>query len=256
MDIVINQLSKTFGTSTVLEDINLTVKTGQVYGLIGPNGAGKTTLTRTILDIYRPSSGTVAVNGIKSSDSSFNEIRKQIGCVLDQLGLYKSLTAWENIELFHRVFFPKASKQQRDKDINECIRMVDLEQHKDSKITFFSRGMRQRLALARAFIGKPQLLILDEPTRGLDVEGNYMLRNYIKEMKSRGLTVFINSHHLSELKKVCDVYGFIKNGKLIEEGNYSHLAAKYLTGPEEADMEKLYRFIFQLEEMNEMMESS
>lgn len=139
MDIVINQLSKTFGSFSVLEDINLTVKKGQVYGLIGPNGAGKTTLTRTILDIYRPTSGTVIVNGVNSIDSSFNEIRKQIGCVLDQLGLYKGLTAWENIEFFHRVFFPKASRQQREKDIIECIRMVDLEQHKDSKITF-SRG--------------------------------------------------------------------------------------------------------------------
>ncbi|WP_339317298.1 ABC transporter ATP-binding protein [Paenibacillus sp. FSL R10-2734] len=256
MDIVIHELSKSFGTSEVLHNINLTVKKGEVYGLIGPNGAGKTTLTRTILDVYRPTSGTVTVNGVSSIDPTFNEIRSRIGCVLDQLGLYKSLTAWENIELFHRVFFPQAPRQQRTEEIDECIKMVDLEPHKNSKITYFSRGMRQRLALARAFIGKPHLLILDEPTRGLDVEGNYMLRKYIQAMKSKGMTVLINSHHLSELKKVCDVYGFIKNGSIIEEGTYDELAAKYLPKDhEQADMEMLYRYIFKIEEMTEMLES-
>lgn len=245
MEVIIEAVDKWFNQQHVLHNINLNIKQGMVYGLIGPNGAGKTTLTRILLDIYQPTSGYVSIQGIKTSDSKFIQVRSKIGCVLDQLGLYKTLTAGENIEFFHRVFYPNSKAAERSKDIDHVLKMVDLYHKKDDKIIFFSRGMRQRLALARAFINKPELLILDEPTRGLDVEGTFMLRNYIEFMKKEGLTVLINSHNLSELKKICDKYGFIKHGNMLDEGSYEELVSKYYPGNnlDDIDLELLYQRI-------------
>ncbi|OWR29892.1 ABC transporter ATP-binding protein [Saccharibacillus sp. O23] len=248
MDIVIERVSKTFEKKVILNNINIRIQSGQIYGLIGPNGAGKTTLTRTILDIYRPTSGAIYVDAVRTSEPEFGEVRKKIGCLMDQLGLYKNLTAWDNLEFFHRIHFPKASRKVRSADIEQCLERVGLSENKNQKINFFSRGMRQRLALARAFINKPSLLILDEPNRGLDVEGSYMLRKYIQRLKQEGLTVFINSHQLEEMKKVCDIYGFLDKGTLVEEGTFEELKNKYKSKlGDNLTLESIYKEVFKFE---------
>ena len=251
MEIVATNVCKTIKGKDILKDINLHIKSGSIYGLIGPNGAGKSTFTRLLLNIYSLSSGTISVDKVNVDDSEFIKKKYKIGCVLDNLGLYKDLTAYENIEFFHRIYFPNTSSHNRKQDILSVLDLVDLTQKANEKITMFSKGQKQRLALARAFINKPKLLILDEPTVGLDVEGIFMVRNYIKSVNQNGTTVFVNSHNLTELEKVCDTYGFINEGNLIEQSDLNSLIKKYCpsesTYSNKVNLESIYRKIFKIE---------
>lgn len=248
MEIIAKHVCKSIDGKDILKDINLHIKSGEIYGLIGPNGAGKSTFTRLLLNIYSLSSGTITVDGVNVNDNEFIKKKHEIGCVLDNLGLYKDLTAYENVEFFHRVYFPNSSSSNRKSDILSVLDLVDLKQRMHEKITMFSKGQKQRLALARAFINKPKLLILDEPTVGLDVEGIFMVRNYIKNAKQHGTTVFINSHNLTELEKVCDTYGFINEGQVIEQSNLNSLIEKYSSFTrDKIDLEFIYRKIFKVE---------
>jgi ABC-2 type transport system ATP-binding protein len=242
MEIVAKNVCKFVKGKHILENINVHIMPGEVYGLVGPNGAGKSTFTRLLLNIYSLTSGTLTVDGVSVDDRKFVDKKYKIGSVLDNLGLYRDLTAWENVEFFHRIYFPNASKSSREKDIEKVFELVDLKHKMHESILLFSKGQKQRLALARAFINKPSLLILDEPTVGLDVNGIFMVREYIKNAKKNNTTVFINSHNLSELQKTCDTYGFIDNGKIVEQGNVIDLAKKYLVS--DFDLEILYKKIF------------
>lgn len=247
MEIIAKNVSKVINNQSILKKVDLHVKSGEIYGLIGPNGAGKSTFTRLLLGIYNLSSGSITIDGISVNSKNFINIKSKIGCVLDHLGLYKDLTAWENIEFFHRIYFPNATQKDRNKDILSVLDLVDLNHKKDEKITMFSKGQKQRLALARAFINNPKLLILDEPTVGLDVEGVFMVREYIENAKKCGTTVFLNSHNLSELQKICDKYGFIKNGVLLQEASFNSLINKYASGDKDnADLEFIYKKIFSI----------
>ena len=251
MEIIAKNVCKSINGKNILQNINLHIKSGEVYGLIGPNGAGKSTFVRLLLNIYFLSSGIITVDGIGVNDNKFIEKKYKIGCVLDNLGLYKDLTAYENIEFFHRIYYPMATASDRRSDIMSVLDLVDLKQKMNEKIIMFSKGQKQRLALARAFINKPKLLILDEPTVGLDVEGIFMVRNYVKVAKERGVTVFINSHNLSELEKMCDRYGFINKGQIIEESDLDSLIEKYCPNDKNADnkidLEFVYRKVFGIE---------
>lgn len=246
MEIVAQNVFKTIGNTHVLNDLSLNVKSSEIYGLIGPNGAGKTTFIRSLLGIYEINSGSIAIDGIKSSDKNFIEVKYKIGCVMDHLGIYKDLTAWENLEFFYRIYFPNSSKNSRDTKISEMLKKVNIFHKKDEKITFFSKGQKQRLALARALMTDPKLLILDEPTVGLDVEGIIMLREYIQKIRDEGTTVFISSHNLDELQKNCDSFGFIKDGHIVKEGSLQKLEKKCFNGKGDAksDIESIYKKIF------------
>jgi ABC-2 type transport system ATP-binding protein len=242
MEVIAKGATKTIGDKNILDGINLHIQTGSVYGLIGPNGAGKTSFIRTLLNIYNLTSGDIIVGGVSVKNSGFYKTKSQIGCVLDFLGLYKDLTAWANIEFFHRLFFPKASQTTRSEDITKALNMVGLLSKKDEKITFFSKGQKQRLAIARAVINKPKLLILDEPTSGLDVESIILLREYIKDLQNQGATVLISSHHLSELEKTCTHVGFINEGKIVKESAIDDLEGERKEGV----LENAYKTIFKL----------
>lgn len=250
MEIIARNVSKRIGTKNILRNINLHIKSGSVYGLIGPNGAGKTTFAQLIMNIYIPTSGEITINGISTQDKEFQKMKFYISCVMDHLGLYKNLTASENIEFFHRIYFPNASKVERKHDIEKFLSFFDLQDKANDKITFFSKGERQRLALARACINNPRLIILDEPTTGLDVQGILLVRSYLQQLKKQGITVLINSHNLSELEKVCDCYGFINKGELLEQGSFKTLKEKYKNEliEEEIDLESIYRVIFNVKE--------
>lgn len=250
MEIIVKNVTKKVGTKNILKNINLHIKSGSIYGLIGPNGAGKTSFSRLIMNIYTPTSGEITIDGISTQDKKFSTIKPYISCVMDNLGLYKNLTVSENIEFFHRIYFPSASNKERKRDIEKHLEFFDLQDKANDKITFFSKGERQRLALARACINNPKLIILDEPTTGLDVQGTILVRHYIKQLKKQGITVLINSHNLSELEKVCDYYGFINKGVLLEQGDFETLKKKYKAQfkDENINLEDIYRVIFNVEE--------
>lgn len=249
MEIIAKNVSKNIKEKILLKNINIHVKDGEVYGLIGPNGAGKSTFIRLVLGIYTKFSGIITVNGVNVLDNkAFTNLKYKIGAVLDHLGLYKDLTAFQNVEFFHRIYFPKAKATIRNNDILEVLGLVNLLHKKDEKINLFSKGEKQRLALARAFINKPNLLILDEPTIGLDVEGVFMVREYIKNVKKLGTTILISSHNLSELQRICDTCGFIQNGVMLEEASFDELVSKYCVNNDknnnDTELEIIYKSIF------------
>lgn len=250
MEIVANKIYKEIDSKIILKDVTLSIKSGSIYGLIGPNGAGKTTFSRLIMNIYTPTSGTITVNGIDTTSDDFEKIKPYISCVMDNLGLYKDLTVSENVEFFHRIYFPKASNIERSNSIKKSLEIFGLQDKQNSKINFLSKGERQRLALARACLNRPKLIILDEPTIGLDVQGVLLVRRYIQELKRQGTTVLINSHNLSELEKICDYYGFINKGNIIEQGNFDELVEKYSQklGTNNLSLEDIYKVIFNVEE--------
>jgi len=170
--------------------------------IVGKNGAGKTTLLRLILGLYQPDNDTIKVNNINVSSNDFHKVKQEIGFLNDNIGLFRDLTAWDNIEFFHRIYYPNASNDTRKEDISYVLNKVDLYGHKNKKINFFSRGMKQRLAIARSIINKPKLLILDEPHRGLDIDGKEMIKDIIKEYHNNGTTILINSHDLNDIQDV------------------------------------------------------
>ncbi len=227
MDIKAVNVSKTIGNEVVLRNVSFNVNRGDVFALVGPNGAGKTTIIRIILNLYNCTSGEVFVDGISVNDRKYDRVRNRIGFVLDNIGLFKDLNAWENIEFFDRIYNPDASWHDRNSRITKLLKTVDLYSKKNDAIAFFSRGMKQRLALARALINDPELLILDEPSRGLDVEGRLMLKDFVSDMKKKDCTVFVNSHDLTGLQVMCTKLAFIDHGVILDSGSYAELRERF-----------------------------
>lgn len=251
MEIKCEGICKIINGKKIIDNINLVVHQGDVFGFIGPNGAGKTTLVRLMLNLYSLTEGKIYIQNVSVDSKEFIEVKKNIGVLLDNLGLYKDLTAWENIEFFDRIYFPDSKHSDRKKRIESSLKNVDLYNKRDEKIVFFSKGMRQRLALARAFNSKPKLLILDEPTTGLDIEGQFVIRETILKLQADGSTIFLNSHNLGELQKICTRFGFIKNGRLIEQGTLSEIKSNRIINDndyndEKYDLEKIYKMISEL----------
>jgi len=244
MEIILDDVSKVINQHKIIDHISLKIKEGTVFGLIGPNGAGKTTLIRLMLNIYTPSEGNIHINKINTRSDEFQKIKPNIGVLLDSLGLYKAMTAWQNVEFYDRIYYKKSTKRERYDRIRHSLELVDLMDHADENINFFSRGMRQRLALARTFNSKPKLLILDEPSRGLDMEGQFAVRHFIESIKKEGTTVFINSHNLGELQKVCERFAFISKGRIMENGSFGELREKYEQQcQEEFSLEYVYKIV-------------
>ncbi|MFF2020171.1 MULTISPECIES: ABC transporter ATP-binding protein [Paenibacillus] len=227
MVIKVSNVSKKLGQHMVLDDVSLQIGKGQIFALVGPNGAGKTTLVRLIMNLYEAMSGDISINGIYVTDRRFDQEKKKIGFLFDNIGLFKDLTAWENIEFFDRIYNPKAKKADRHRRIGQVLQDFDLYDKRYSSTTTFSRGMRQRLVLARAVVNNPEIILLDEPSRGLDLEGQITLRNFLLNCKKNGVTVLINSHDLNELEKVCTHIAFIKKGKIIRSGTYDEIREAY-----------------------------
>ncbi|HES7786121.1 MULTISPECIES: ABC transporter ATP-binding protein [Bacillota] len=215
MELNVSHITKSKDKFNIFSDITFSIKSGECLGLIGPNGAGKTSIIRSLLRIYSIDYGEIALDGVSIKDKMFDQSLKQVSVVLDNLGLYRSLNARENLEFFDRLKFPKSTKKERSDRIDKVLKQFDLLEKKENKITFFSKGMKQRLALARAFINKPELLILDEPFQGLDVDGSFLLREYLLELK-KDIGILISSHDLLVLFKVCDKFLFIKEGRVIK----------------------------------------
>lgn len=227
MEIKFNNVCKTIGTKKILSNVSFSIPPGSVFALIGPNGAGKTTIGRILLNTYEVSSGSVTVDGVNVSDKKYAKLKDQIGFVLDNLGLFNSLNAWQNVEFFDRVYHKNDTSINRVNRIQKALASVDLLSRKDEKPTFFSRGMKQRLAIARLLTCDPKLVFLDEPSKGLDVEGKLAIRQYIRQLKSKGITTFLCSHDLSELEKIVTHIAFINNGEILFFGSYNEAKKKF-----------------------------
>lgn len=213
-----DKLNKSFGKKKILKDVSFELYEGDILGFIGPNGAGKTTTIKMILGLQSIDSGSVLINGYDIK-KDFEKAILSVGTIVENPDLYMYLTGYENLKLVANMY------KNIDKNrIDEVIKIVKLEQRINDKVSKYSLGMRQRLGIAQAILHKPNLLILDEPTNGLDPEGIKELREIIKNLALKeNVGVLISSHNLSELESFCNKVVIIKNGKIIDKNNLSEV---------------------------------
>ena len=231
--IEVSQLSKHFNEITAVEDLSFTVNEGDVYGFLGQNGAGKSTTIRMLLTLVRPSAGSIQIFG-KDLESNRTAILNQVGAVIEKPDLYKYLSAYDNLAIFAKMSGIKTSKPF----LMEQLKRVGLAERAVSKVKTFSQGMKQRLGIAVALVHDPKLIILDEPTNGLDPQGIADMRNLILNLsRELGKTVVVSSHLLSEIELVANRMLIIHKGKKIVEGNVAELLdpSKSLVQIETAD---------------------
>lgn len=208
----LKDVKKTIKNKEIIKGISLTVNEGEVYGLIGPNGAGKTTTIRMIVGLMSLTNGDVKILG-KSIKKDYKEAAKNIGAIVENPELYPFMTGMQNLKHFARMY--EGITEER---INEVVGLVGLEKVINDKVSKYSLGMRQRLGIAQAILHKPAVLILDEPTNGLDPAGIREVRDYIRKLaKEENVAVIISSHLLSEIELICDRIGIIQHGELITE---------------------------------------
>ncbi|MFP3225188.1 MAG: ABC transporter ATP-binding protein [Nitrososphaeria archaeon] len=217
-------LTKYFGNLIAVDSVSFKVKKGEIFGLVGPNGAGKSTLIRMICTVLRPSAGKALVEGYDIIRQP-QEVRKLIGVVQEKLILYAPLTPVENLEFFGKLY-GLDSKVLKER-IAELLEEVKLSAVKDKPVGTFSTGMRQRLNIARALLHDPKLVILDEPTNGLDPQSVRWVRDYIVNLKNRGLTVILTSHDMYEIDELADTVAIMDKGKILEIGKKEDLKRKY-----------------------------
>jgi ABC-2 type transport system ATP-binding protein len=205
-----------YGAFTALEDATFRAAKGGVVGLLGPNGAGKTTTMRILTTLLEPSGGEAHVAGI-SVRADPRGVRKVVGFMPDYFGVYENMKAWEYLDFFGRAYGVDAGR--RATLIEELLALVDLSHKRDDYVMGLSRGMSQRLSLARTMIHDPQLLILDEPASGLDPRARIELRELLKELRALGKTIMISSHILTELAEMCTHIAIIEHGRLLTSGD-------------------------------------
>lgn len=216
----IENLTKTFGNFTAVEQFNLTVKKGEIYGFVGPNGAGKTTIMKIMSGLLPADSGTITVDG-KSILKDIPNLKKTIGYMPDFFGVYDNLTVMEYLQ-----FYSSAYGIADDISISrakELLELVDLQDKTDAYVDSLSRGMKQRLCLARTLVHNPDILILDEPASGLDPYTRHQLKMILKNLSESGKTIIISSHILTELAEICSSICIIEKGKIIMNGNMEEI---------------------------------
>ena len=211
-------LCKTFGKKTILKDVSLEVNEGDILGFIGPNGAGKTTTIKLILGLQSITSGKVSINGYDIEKDFTNAIKK-VGAIVENPDMYMYLSGYQNLKLVANLY-----KNILDSRIEEVVKLVKLENRIKDKVSKYSLGMRQRLGIAQAILHKPNLLILDEPTNGLDPEGIKEMRELLVDLANKEkMAILISSHNLAELDNFCNKVSIIKNGKIIETSEISKI---------------------------------
>ncbi len=205
-------LRKSYKGNVVVNDVNIHVPKGAIYGFVGPNGAGKSTVMKMILNLIQPEAGEVQLFGEKVTDQSY-EVFKRVGSIIENPYFYEKMTARQNLEL-HCDYMGFPNKER----IDEVLQMVDLQNVEGKQIRHYSLGMKQRLAIARAILAKPEFLILDEPVNALDPEGIREMRNLFQRLNQEDeTTIFISSHILSEVDLIADTIGIIQHGNLLAE---------------------------------------
>ena len=215
-------LTKRFERHLAVNEIDLRIKSGEVYGLIGPNGAGKTTLIRMLAAAEEPTTGEIYLNGDRLlRDDSNHILKKRLGYLPDDFPLYDDLIVWDYLDYFARLY--RLKQPFRRRRLQEVLELVQLENKRKSIISTLSRGMKQRLSLARTIIHEPILLLLDEPVSGLDPIARQQFRQIIKVLQEAGMTILISSHVLSDLAELCTSVGIMELGFLVESASLEEL---------------------------------
>ncbi|MCM3628196.1 ABC transporter ATP-binding protein [Paenibacillus glycanilyticus] len=213
----VRDIKKQIGGKPIIKDVTFEVRAGEIFGFLGPNGAGKTTTIRMLVDLIKPSSGEIRICGEDIARHPEAALR-HVGCIVENPEAYSYLTGWENLEHFARM--------QRGIDnarIREVAAIVGLDARIHDKVKTYSLGMRQRLGIAQALLGRPKLLILDEPTNGLDPKGIKELREFVRMLADQGMSLFISSHLLSEIQLMCDRVAIISRGEVLAVGTVDEL---------------------------------
>jgi len=217
--IEVQGLSKNFKDLRAVDSLSLNVNRGDVFGFLGPNGAGKSTTIRLLLTLIKPSAGTIKIFGKKLTEER-KTILKDVGAIIEHPDFYNYLTAYKNLEILSRI----SGREVKPKRIMEILEIVGLSERRNSKVKTYSHGMKQRLGIAQALLHDPELIILDEPTTGLDPQGMKEIRDLITFLcKERNKTIFLSSHILSEVEQVANRMIIINKGKKIVEGNVQDL---------------------------------
>lgn len=217
-----NGLTKIYGTKRVVDNVSMTVYRGDIYGFIGSNGAGKTTFLRMVMGLVRPNSGSLELFG-QGGEEALTKNRARIGFIIETPALILSMNAYDCL------YAHKLLTGKKDADIPKLLDMVGLGGTGAKKVRDFSLGMKQRLSIAQALLNNPEILILDEPTNGMDPQGIVEMRNFLKHLSSQGITILMSSHILSELEQLATRFGIIANGKLIDEFSASQLAERQVS---------------------------
>ncbi|MGD8190670.1 ABC transporter ATP-binding protein [Brevibacillus ginsengisoli] len=215
-----HKLSKRYGDALCVKDVDLSVCEGEIYGFLGPNGAGKSTTLKMILGLVRPTNGQVEVFG-KDFQANRQFVLSKVGSLIESPSYYGHLTGLENMRVVQKLW------DVPNKNITEALKIVRLENHKDKKVAQYSLGMKQRLGIAMAMLAFPKLLILDEPTNGLDPAGIGEIRELIKTLPKRyGMTILLSSHLLSEIEQIATSVGIINHGQMLFQGSMDELQLK------------------------------
>ncbi len=202
-------LTKNFNNTTAVDNLTLRVREGEVFGFLGPNGAGKTTTVRMLCCLISKTSRTAKIDKYEiGNPTDIPQIRKIIGLLPENVGLYEDLSAYKNLDFYGKIY--KLTEQQRKERIQRYLTMLGLWEKRDRPVGSFSKGMKQKLAIARALIHDPQVLFLDEPTANLDPEASKTVRDFIMELKKENHTIFLNTHLLDEAERICDHIGILK----------------------------------------------
>lgn len=221
--ITVTGLQKIYDEFTAVDQISFEIKQGELFGLLGPNGAGKTTTLRMICGLLQPTHGEVMINGFSVQKES-QKIKPLLSVVFDCENVYEDLTARENL-LFSANLY-RLNTSEAKKRVEELLEMFNLADRKEL-VKKFSKGMKQRLNIARALLPEPKILILDEPTNGLDPQSTVLVRDLLLNLKKKGTTILLTSHNIDEVEKVVDTVAIIDHGQLISYGSYADLYKKY-----------------------------
>jgi ABC-2 type transport system ATP-binding protein len=221
--IQLENVTKFYGRLKAVDSLSLYINEGEIFGFIGPNGAGKTTTLRMLATLLRPTSGKIRIAGLDPEEAPL-EVRKIIGYMPDQFGVYPDLAVWEYLDFFGAAYQISADKRARL--IDDVLELTDLSGKKFDLVEALSRGMKQRLCLAKTLLHDPALLLLDEPASGLDPRARVEIRELLKELKKMKKTILISSHILAELSDFCTSIGIIERGQLVVSGSISEIEAR------------------------------
>ena len=213
-------LTKDYGDLTAVSNLNLTIQQGDIFGFIGPNGAGKTTTMRILVTLLEPTHGTAFIDGLDVRKHG-KKIRRLVGYMPDFMGVYDDLKVFEYLEFFAAAF--GIDRRKRKAIVEGVLELTDLQSKQAATVDSLSRGMQQRLGLARVLIHDPKVLILDEPASGLDPRARIEIRELLRELKRMGKTIMISSHILSELEQICDHIGIIEHGRMVFSGTLDEI---------------------------------
>lgn len=219
----VSELFKAYGNNQVLKGLSLAIPRGKFYSLLGPNGAGKSTTINCIAQLLKPDSGEISIHGINTKENSA-KAKTFIGVVPQEIALYEELSAWENLEFWGKLNnVPYAAIQERGRYILEKFGLYD---RKDEKIKTYSGGMKRRINIAVALLHDPELILMDEPTVGIDPQSRNNIYEFIEDLKKKNKTILYTTHYMEEAQRFSDLIGVLDNGKIIAEGNFESLRSE------------------------------